>query len=126
MDWFIRFWPFFWAPCALFTLLFAGGWLSDNSSYPWKHWRRDQSISAFIFGPAIGSILAAIMMLVALISLPFNFEKWWLAISLLVIGLWSLTVAVEHFVAEDSLDEKTRKQLLRKEYDVKHPISTDY
>jgi hypothetical protein len=102
-----------------------GGYFSDNSSYPWKHWRKDQTISAFTFGPAMGSIAASIYMIKDLVYQAFIFERWWMAGSLLLIGLWSLILAGKHFGREDSSEEKVQKQLMREKWDKEHLFSAE-
>lgn len=79
MEWISQFfWPFI-IPLGIFTVLFAGGYWSDNTSYPWKHWTKEQTIGGFAMGPAFAFLIASLAMMMSLLYQPFIFERWFTA-----------------------------------------------
>lgn len=90
MIWISEYTWYFLTPVLTLFLIFGGGWLSDNAPGAWKHkrWTRSQTTGAMIIGPVAGFMITGVGMICSLWSQPFVFERWWVAMSFIVISIY--------------------------------------
>jgi hypothetical protein len=83
-----------------------GGYYSDNTSYPWKHWTGKQIFGGFMLGPAGGFFLASINMFSSLWNQRFIFERCWTATSFFLLSVLFFACFGKYFLSGDELANK--------------------
>lgn len=114
MNWINQFSIVFLFPLITYSVACLGWYWSDNTSYPWKHWTSEQTLGFFSFGPVISSALTGVVMIYTMWNEEFVFERWFVAVMLLVIAA-DLWLRYTRFSFNDRSPEE--KEALRRQWE---------